>query len=348
MEFGECQILLMNYMVGKKGSKSVLQTSVEIIILYYKKFQYEILQFLLEKFGNDLSLPLINLAYNGIRSNMKIHQEDVAIVDQEINLLKGLKMIPFEEFPNSLKPNHLKNEWNIKFNEEEEEIFKKFSSFSIPNSTEIIKEKLNQLPMLVYYSKKTQNSDYSKKNQNSDKMEGFIFIIRKNGGKLSKKEMRRRLEKLIVILKACYIQLEEFLAGEVSELEAKDQRRNFFHWINKIFLTQEEEKLPLFGKFTLPGVKCFDHNSITIGPQDFSDAQHSLIDFFSCPDYASKIVHLSLGLILSWYSIQQDHIFHQKFTDEIKYWERMNKILVEKLTERSSFSSKKLINFLSR
>jgi hypothetical protein len=104
----------MNYLLEKPGSKSSLRASRNIMILYYQKFQTNILTSLVEKFGHDLDLPLVNFVYNQIKSNLRVTEEGGNFVK-----LKGLNMMPFEDFPACLKPNVLKEKWGVIFEKEE-------------------------------------------------------------------------------------------------------------------------------------------------------------------------------------------------------------------------------------
>jgi hypothetical protein len=61
INFGERQILLMHYLSGNKGSNCVIKASINIVKLYFKKFQPEVLKLLLEKFGEDLDISLVSL-----------------------------------------------------------------------------------------------------------------------------------------------------------------------------------------------------------------------------------------------------------------------------------------------
>jgi hypothetical protein len=86
---------------------------------------------------------------------VRIDKKEGIIDGNSYKPLGGLKMMPFEEFPQKLKPNVLKAEWKVNFGKEEKSILEKFSRLAILDGKRdrTDKEKLSEHPIVIYYPK---------------------------------------------------------------------------------------------------------------------------------------------------------------------------------------------------
>jgi hypothetical protein len=105
---------------------------------------------------------------------LKIHETDGSI-DKNLEKLGGCKMTSrFEELPKCLKPNVLKLKGKVLFDQQENNILEQFLKLSVPDSKKRgqINEKLDYLPMVVYYPNH---------NESQESFTEFIWINKNDG-----------------------------------------------------------------------------------------------------------------------------------------------------------------------
>jgi hypothetical protein len=332
--FGECQKLLIYYLSKSTHSHSALEEALQIIVYYYEEFQLHIVASL-QSIENNWTRSLRKLVQDGIKSNLIINKT-VKSVDDNFEKVGGLNVMPFEKFPELLKPRRWQKDITVSFDKEEKCILRRFNELSIPcnHHESVIKKKVDGLPLLVYLT------------YTSVGIEKFIWISSKTGGVEQRYILQQKLSRIIIILKACHLQLVQFLKEKVPEMNDNFEKEFFFNWINSLLMEPVDKNPPIFGHFGLSGD---DHlNNESICSSDFSEHQISLINYFSSSDYAAKTLHLSLSLIYCWYKAQRNRIFMQFFSDESSYWHTMIGILTKKFcNDTVSFSISTFVASLS-
>jgi hypothetical protein len=122
IHFNESQEILMYYLWGVHVSNKASEVSISLIIFYYEVLQPQIWEFL-TKMGNDVKGFLKILVYNAIISHLRIKDTD-ELLNEILGEVRGLKLMPFEEIPKSLKPKALKTGragWKISYKKEEQD-----------------------------------------------------------------------------------------------------------------------------------------------------------------------------------------------------------------------------------
>jgi hypothetical protein len=198
-----------------------------------------------------------------------------------------------------------------------------------------MKEKLNSLPIIVYYADKSANNGGILRS---------IWVTKYSGEAWRRLYLSAKLKSLIVISKACHLQLTKYAEEKLPEISEKLSKKEFFEWIHDLLMKQVGRNLPLFGNFVSPnGFHSYDHN---INLSNFSDPQISLMHYFATFEYHPIMVHLSLSLIHYFYKSQQNKAFIQLFSDEKNYWEVMIRILKNIFSVNSSFKYKEVLDSL--
>jgi hypothetical protein len=294
------------------------------------------------KMGNDVKASLEKLVYNAIISHLRIH-ETGGILEEILEKERGLKMMPFDEFPTCLKPKSLNNGssgWRfIVFSQEEENIFYQVNQLPIMKYRKKggKREKLNDLPMVIYSPKISP--------ENQGESTKFIWIIEKTGYMYDRREIWPKINQIIIILKACHQLTMEDLKKKEPNFDTLLHNKQFFHHIQCLLLGGKGVRLPLFGEFILPEIDPFDYRDINASY--FLDGQIILLDYFSSSDYSSRVVHASLGLIYFWYKDQGNKAFDHNFPTEDLYWQRMSRITKKILSSGAHFYVTKLTAYLS-
>jgi hypothetical protein len=277
--FGECQKILISFLSRQMGPHSELKAALKIINFYYLEFQDQIVHSL-KNIDNDLNAFLRKLLENGIKSHLLISEN---LENLDVNILKwegleSLVMMPFEKLSKKLKLRKIKCDCKLLFNQEEQNILERYDHLVLPNVKKpgITKKKLNDLPFLVYYARKYTGTVILKR---------FIWTIKNQEDVHHRRAVKSRIQLILLILKACHLQLTKYIATrvELEEIHEKFDKKSIFNWINELLMGKDDVRIPLFGEFVLTkGSDLYDDHTI---PSNFSPAQIELVKYLSISDY---------------------------------------------------------------
>jgi hypothetical protein len=248
-------------------------------------------------------------------------------------------MMPFEKLSKKLKLRKIKCDCKLLFNQEEQNILERYDHLVLPNVKKpgITKKKLNDLPFLVYYARKYTGTVILKR---------FIWTIKNQEDVHHRRAVKSRIQLILLILKACHLQLTKYIATrvELEEIHEKFDKKSIFNWINELLMGKGDVRIPLFGEFVLPkGSNLYDDHIV---PSNFSPAQIELVKYLSISDYSQRVFYLSLSLIFCWYKNQNNHMFMHIFPDENTYWEEMSGRLEKLIPDGAQTLTKTILDDL--
>jgi hypothetical protein len=331
MDFGPIQARLSIYLSQAVRSNKSLEVAILITKSYYEKFQKDVSWWLKRTDEeNDLESSLKRLIYRGIKSKLTI-QKPIKSHEETLYIQAGnFRIPPLSFFPKTLKPGDPRILYDVKLDQEEEEIVEDLKSVLTQGNTKqmLKKIRLEKLPVLA------RNLSYNPKENYS---QGFLLVIHNKRNLIENKSILNMINRMIVHLKACFVGLEETFKARNKEWNGELHKRSFFKWFHELLLEQKPNHFPLFGNFILKD-QNFEDLPLSL---EFSEMQELVIEYISSGNPNPKMIRLALALIGYWYKNHQHSGFILSFENDMDYWNTAIGILKNKFSYEGCFSLKK-------
>ncbi|KNE90192.1 hypothetical protein PSTG_16374 [Puccinia striiformis f. sp. tritici PST-78] len=317
-DFGPIQEILSSYLSQTLKSNEALETSTSIIRYYYNNIQIEDLKWIENVDGNQICEKYLKrLIYHSIQSGFIV--DDPILRPENISSQFGnFRIPPTSYFPETMRPVIPRISYNVVYKQEEQAILTHLDRFLAGCRTnhKYKNLELQNIPVslrnLVYHG-----------DQNSS--EGDVLVTMSKRYIAKKQGLSRKLERLMVYLKACHMGLKE----EDTSFEKVLDEKMFYQQFYDLLFTQKENTLPIFGHFV---VKGRNYSMDPPLPSDYSEIQVSLINYFSgiLPD--ESILRLALSLIgyFHWFKDQPEP--ENSLQASKDYWKTVVGILEEKFS----------------